>query len=173
MAPKPEFASGALIEGWLRDMACVPQRVSEPTCNWAFEANFPPDGPLNVRVMNPKAIPRAVAVVARVMPSPSQAAAWPGLDEDARREFWHDLRSKLNREFTEYQIEGTMNVDCPTAFVVQAIRWDDGLTLDSFARSLSSINKAFHDGSSVFEERLGSSTPSSGGEFAFKKLPIQ
>jgi hypothetical protein len=52
------------------------------------------------------------------------------------------------------------------------MRFDDGLTLDSFARTMSSVSKACFDGCALFLERLGDLGPAPGGEFAFKKLGI-
>jgi len=52
---------------------------------------------------------------------------------------------------------------------INVARFDDGLTLDSFARSLSSVNKAYLDGSNFFGEQFGTRGPMSRGEFEFKR----
>jgi hypothetical protein len=160
------------IEAWLRDIGCTPVPVPlEPATNWAVAVTIPPG--THMVVFNLKQAPRAVIVQARMVPLPAQSEAFGALEEDSRREFWQELRSTLNREFTEFQLEGAP-YNCPAAFVVSATRWDDGLTLDSFARTLSSVNKACLDGSAVFEEHLGTGGPAAvGGEFAFKKIDVQ
>lgn len=160
------------IEAWLRDMGCTPGPVPlEPAINWALEVTIPPG--THMVVFNLKQAPRAVMVQARMVPIAAQIEAFGVLEEDSRREFWQALRSTLNREFTEFQIEGAP-FECPASFTVSATRWDDGLTLDSFARTLSSVNKACLDGSAVFDEHLGTGSPAAvGGEFAFKKLDVQ
>ena len=160
------------IEAWLRDIGCTPGPVTlDPAMNWAIEVTFPPG--IRMVVFNLKSSPRAVMVQARMAPLQAQVEAFGALEEDSRREFWGALRSTLNREFTEFQVQGAP-FECPASFLVSATRWDDGLTLDSFARTLSSVNKACLDGSAVFEERLGTGGPAAvGGEFAFKKLGMQ
>jgi hypothetical protein len=52
---------------------------------------------------------------------------------------------------------------------IDVARFDDGLTLDSFARSLSSVNKAYLDGCNFFGEQFGTRGPMSRGEFEFKR----
>ena len=63
--------------------------------------------------------------------------------------------------------------ECPKALRVTAVRFDDGLTLDSFARTVSSVCKACSDIVVLFSERLGDLEPQAGGEFAFKKTLAQ
>ena len=53
------------------------------------------------------------------------------------------------------------------------MRFDDGLNLDSFARSVSSVCKACNDIVVHFSERLGEPDAPAGGEFAFKKSATQ
>jgi hypothetical protein len=76
-------------------------------------------------------------------------------------------------DFVEFHLEGTPAKDCPAAFSINVARFDDGLTLDSFARSLSSVNKAYFDGCNFFGEQFGTGGPMSGGEFEFKRTTVQ
>jgi hypothetical protein len=101
--------------------------------------------------------------------APDQTAAYNNLEEDGRKEFWRSLRATLNREYTEFQIEGQPIVECPKAIRITAVRFDDGLTLDSFARTINSVCKACADAGAHFADRLGDMRPTAGGEFAFKK----
>jgi hypothetical protein len=173
MKRESEFASGALIRGWLRDIGCNPIPRSSPELNWAFEVVFPPQGPTRLTVQNQKNLPRAVLIVSRTEVSPEHFAAFENLDEDSRREFWQALALRLNNhDFIEFSVEG-VPPGCPTAFQIAVARWDDGLTLDSFARSLSSVNKAFFDACSFFREHFGTPGPASGGEFDFKRTSVQ
>jgi hypothetical protein len=171
------FKNGSLIAGWLRDVGCNPQSVADPQLNWAYDVEFPPVDNVAVlkvqmRIANPKVRPRMVTICARLMPAPEHVAAFDDMEVDSKREFWQDLRSMLTREFVEFLIEGTPLVACPTAFQLSVVRFDDGLTLDSFHRSLASVQKACTAAVSLFQERLGGG-PAAGGEFAFRKLGMQ
>jgi len=157
---------------WLREMGFSPVTRADPKANWLFEVTYPP-GHIRVGVGNPKAMPRSVTIACRLTATTEQVAAFRNLEEDSKREFWQTLRATLNREFVEFQIEGMRLSDCPIAFQVTAIRFDDGLSLDSLARTMSSVNKACIDACAIFEERLGSAGPASGGEFEFKRLGVQ
>lgn len=175
MSASPMFKNGTQVSVWLREMGCAPDAVADPLANWAYEIGFPPNTPVSVRmrVGNPKIMPRAVVVAVRMVPQQNQLAAFNGLDEDAKREFWQALRSELNREFCEFAIEGNPMAECPQAFSVSATRFDDGLSLDSLFRTINSVLKACMDGCALFDERLGAVGPASGGEFAFRKLGMQ
>jgi len=74
----------------------------------------------------------------------------------------------------ECQIEGTPMVHCPAGFAANCIRYDDGLTLDSFAHNIASLQRTVFDAIAVFHEHLGDVGPAApGGEFAFRKLGVQ
>jgi hypothetical protein len=174
MKAESESASGARVRDWLRDIGCTPILRSNPELNWAYEVDFPPKSPTRVTVQNQKNLPRAVLIVSRTLVSPVQIAAFENLEEDARQEFWRALGLRLNsHDFVEFNIEGVPPNTCPTAFQIVVTRWDDGLTLDSFARSLSSVNKAYFDACAFFHEHFGTSGPAAGGEFDFKRLTVQ
>jgi hypothetical protein len=174
MAMKTDISDGKLVEGWLRDVGCAPEAYVTPQMNWGFKAAFPPSGPssLNLTISNPAHIPRAVFIGCHITPAAQHVEAFNRLEEDARKEFWQHLRNTLNRDFVEFQIEGNATSECPKAFQVLAMRFDDGLTLDSFARSLSSVLKGCIDGVSCFQDRLGDAVPAA-SEFAFKRLGPQ
>jgi hypothetical protein len=53
------------------------------------------------------------------------------------------------------------------------MRYDDGLTLDSFARTISSLMKACVDGVSCFHDRLDDATPAPDNESSFRKVGTQ
>jgi hypothetical protein len=176
MSAPVDFKNGALIGQWLKDMGYVPKFIADPLAGWAFEISCPQGSPqpLGVRVGSPKNQPRAVVVGVRMAAQPPHIAAFANLEEDIKREFWRDLRAKLNREFVEFAVEGTPETGCPVAFRVTATRFDDGLSLDSLHRTILSVVKACLDGIALFAERLGTAGPASGGgEFAFRKIGIQ
>jgi hypothetical protein len=166
----PEFASGKLIRGWLVDIGCTPIPRSNPGVNWAFEVNVPPGASTRITVVNPKSMPRAVLIVSQTAVSDAHRAAFDRLEDDSKRDFWGVLSMRLNNhDFIEFHLDG-LPPDCPTAFQISVTRWDDGITLDSFHRSLSSVNKAYLDACACFREHLGEPSPAAGGEFEFKRL---
>jgi hypothetical protein len=156
MATKSDLADPTLIEGWLRDMNLAPVRKSDSVNAWNVEFTIAAgNSPLVIGIVNPRALPRAIMFVCGLAAAPEHIVAFSNLDEDLRKEFWNQLRSTLNREFVEYQIEGTIGIECPKTVRLTAVRFDDGLTLDSFARTLSSVCKAAADAATYFTDRLG------------------
>jgi hypothetical protein len=160
MVTKSDLADPTLIEGWLRDMNLAPVRKPDAVNAWNIEFTVAGgSGPLAIAIVNPRPLPRAIMFVCGLAANPEYIIAFRNLDEDLRREFWNQLRSTLNREYVEYQIEGAAIAECPKTVRVSAIRFDDGLTLDSFARTLASVCKAAADATTHFTDRLGNPRP--------------
>jgi len=171
MLTKADVATPDVIEGWLHDMALVTARKTDAGSNWMLEFTVPGQNPLVMNVVNPKVLPRAVMFVCGMMAAPGHDTAFNALSEADRRGFWQKLRSTLNREFVEFQAEGVVT-ECPKSIRITAVRFDDGLTLDSFGRTMSSVCKACADAVALFTEYLGDpGAPSS--EFAFRKTATQ
>jgi hypothetical protein len=173
MLTQTDLATPTIIEGWLRDLGLTPIRRSDGQNNWNVEFTVAGSTTLTMAIVNPKSIPRAIMVVCGMSPVPGHVTAFLALDEAQRLSFWKDLRTMLSREFVEYQLEGTAVVECPRIIRVTAVRFDDGLSLDSFARSVSSVCKACSDAVVHFAERLGDPNVPASGEFAFKKTLAQ
>jgi hypothetical protein len=172
MLTKADVATPEVIEGWLHDLSLATTRRTDPASNWMLEFTVPGPNPLVLNVVNPKAVPRAVMFVCGLMAAPGHEVAFKALDDSTRRKFWMDLRALLSREFVEFQAEGAIT-ECPKSVRVTAVRFDDGLTLDSFARTLSSVCKACADAVAYFTDNLGDPNAPAGGEFAFKKTGTQ
>jgi hypothetical protein len=173
MLKKSDLATPEVIEGWLNDMALTSARKQDGANNWNLEFTVNGGTTLVINVVNPKTLPRAIMIVCGMMVVPGHQATFNTLSEAKRIEFWRDLRTLLSREFVEFQLEGMAVVEAPKTLRVSAVRFDDGLTLDSFARSLASVCKACGDVVPYFTERLGDPTAQTGGEFAFKKSATQ
>ena len=172
MLTKADIATPNVIEGWLHDMSLATAQRNDPASNWMIELTVPGSNPLVVNVVNPKALPRAIMFVCGLVASPAHDAAFKMLDEGSRKKFWQQLRASMNREFVEFQADGVWT-ECPKSVRVTAVRFDDGLTLDSFARTLNSVCKACADAIAHFTDNLGDPVAPTGGEFAFRKTETQ
>lgn len=159
-----------MITGWLKDMGLSPTPVPDPNGNWHLAVAIPPNqNERKVEVFVNKDMPRAVFVGANTVISSEHVSTLMALDSDAKRQFATDLMAALNREFVEYNVECDSATHDVKSFVVTAVRYDDGLTLDSFARTVSSVFKTQIAGIQCVQQHLGGTTPP-GGEFAFRKL---
>jgi hypothetical protein len=172
MLTKAEVATPNVIEGWLQDMSLGATRRTDPASNWMLEFTVPGANPLVVNVVNPKSVPRAIMFICGLAASPGHEVAFNALDESSKKKFWQQLRAVMSREYVEFQAEGAMT-ECPKSVRVTAVRFDDGLSLDSFGRTLSSVCKACGDAIAYFTEHLGEVGAPTGGEFAFKKTGTQ
>lgn len=173
MLTKDQVTSPTVLEGWLRDLGLPPTVRQDGMNNWNLEFTVTGSNTLIMNVVNPKSIPRAVMLVCGMSPVAGHVAAFQALSTEQRQLFWRDLRMLLSREFVEFQLEGTPGVECPKVLRISAVRFDDGLTLDSFSGTLSSVCKACGDAIYLFTERLGDLNAPAGGEFAFKKSATQ
>jgi hypothetical protein len=176
MVSKIDSKEGAAqVEGWLKDMGCHPMRVPVPNTNWQFEVDYPANTPHRIVVTNQISFPRAVIVGTRIAFSPEHLEAFGNFENEDKQSFLDDLQSTLNREFVEFQFEGSgTGLSCPTAFQVTAMRYDDSLSLDSLARTVSSVYKAELAGILCVQQKLGRRNfPAGGGDFPFTMPRLQ
>lgn len=160
-----------LGERWLRDMGCTPMKgPQDPQLAWQLEFDHPPGSPGKLVLANPKARPRALIVISTIMISPEHVAAFQDLDQDEKFEFLKELGTTLNREFVEFGLMGNPGMECPAGFQVTATRYDDGLTLDSLSRSISSVYKAQLAGISCIQLHLAPKGGGTAGSFHFKRM---
>jgi hypothetical protein len=174
MLTQNDLATPTVLAGWLRDLALTPTPREDGLNNWNLEFTITGSSNLIMNLVNPKTIPRAVMMVCGMSPGAAHLTSFQNKSEEVREAFWKDLRRMLSREFVEFQLEGIPVLECPKVLRVSAVRFDDGLTLDSFSRTLSSVCKACSDAIVFFSERLGDPNAApAGGEFAFKKSATQ
>ena len=165
--------SKELIHGWLKDIGMSPMPIPDPQGEWRYSVCMPANQDQNrLEVFGNRALPRAVIIGSSTMLSPEHRANLGALDADAKRQFVSDLVAALNKDFVEYQLEQDALTGDLVKFQVSAVRFDDGVTLDSFARTLGSVFKAQLAGIQCVQQHLGGATPA-GGEFAFRKLGMQ
>src|ERR1700732_3217532 len=152
----PLKLTDTVIEGWLRDMGSTPKRITgDPQMVWQFEFDFPYGGEHRLHIASQKIRPRAAIVMSQVAIGPDLHAAFGDLDQDEKEAFLKDLTRILNREYVEFALLGMVGFPtCPAAFQVTSTRFDDGLSLDSLARSASSVYKAELAGISCLGDHL-------------------
>jgi hypothetical protein len=173
MLNKIDLTTPAVIEGWLQDLGLACVRRTDAASNWALEFTIAGANPLVLSAVNPKSVPRAVMVVCGLTAAPAHIEVFKTLEERVRRDFWRQMRTMLTRDYVEFQLEGTPTSECPRMLRVTCLRFDDGLTLDSFARSLNSVCKTAADAIAHYTDHLGDPNAPSSGEFAFKTVGTQ
>jgi hypothetical protein len=154
MLTKADLADPKIIEGWVRDLALTPTRREDGTNNWHIQFQTGGVNAFTISCVNPKALPRAIMLVCGMVAAPENVTAFNTLTQAQKKAFWERLRDTLNRESVEFQIEGTPIDECPKTMRVTAVRFDDGLSLDSFAHSLALVCKASSDAVAHFNESL-------------------
>ena len=169
--------SSGLIEGWIKDMGCHPRKVPVGNANWNFEVDYPVSTPHRMVVLNPVTAPRAVIIGVKVEFSPEHVGAFGLLEDYDKQKFMDDLQATLNREFVEFTFDDGVPItglSCPKSFQITAIRYEDGLSLDSFARTVSSVYKTEFAALMCVQRHLrGDDIPGPGGDFGFKVPRLQ
>lgn len=173
MLNKTDLTTPTAIEGWLQDLGLACVRRTDAASNWALEFTIAGPNALVLSAVNPKSVPRAVMLVCGLSAAPKHMEVFKTLEESVRRDFWTQMRNTMSREFVEYQLEGMAPTECPRMLRITALRFDDGLTLDSFARTISSVCKAAAAAVAHYTDRLGDPNAPTSGEFAFKKVGTQ
>jgi hypothetical protein len=79
----------------------------------------------------------------------------------------------LNVADVDFRMEGQkVPTDLPTQIQLSTVRYVDGLTLDSFARSIGAVFKMFLNVVWLMQHRLGSNGAGPSGRFDFKRLGL-
>lgn len=148
-----------LFEGWARDMGWEYKRMPEKAGAWALgmrqTAKSPP-----VMVEHFPATPRAVLIQAHATDlKVGYETAFNALSAPAKREFYENLYQRITAYEGGVTIEMSRATDdsqLPDAIMVGMHRFDDGLSLDSFANTVRLIERAMADAMVYLERRLGS-----------------
>jgi hypothetical protein len=163
----------ALVQGWLKDIGCLPVKADPPGPEMSFQfmVDYPAGTPNRLYVFSPTGRPRALVVLSDVTLSPEHLATFRELENDDKIAFLQELQGTLNREFVEFALVGVSptTLSCPTGLQVTATRFDDSISLDSFARSLSSVYNAELAGIACVQKHLNPRTFGGGGHFDFKR----
>jgi hypothetical protein len=161
----------ALVEGWLRKMGVTPKPVADPATLWHFEFDFPVNRQHTMHAVCPVGTPDGVVIASKIDVDKVHLQTFDALDSDAKEEFLWELRKTLNTPRVDFTMEGVAGpMDCPTAIQTSAVRFFDGVTLDSFARTVSCVFKAELAAVWVINRYLAPKGYASGNRFDFKRL---
>jgi hypothetical protein len=128
-------------ENWLRQLGCNPTVTSSVDANeWQIQFVFPPGSQQTLACFAPK-VPKGSTVISVNYPLGQGEAAFEILTEGQRIAFIQELRGMLSRDHLYHDISPGANPNsCPRSFAVFDMRFDDGVTLDSFARSIITVS---------------------------------
>jgi hypothetical protein len=161
------------VQAWLRTIGCSPDPQHDPNAAWNYRIDYPVKTPHVMHVISPKSTPNAVIIGSGTTLAPELLATFSQLDGETQDDFLLDLMRTLNVIEVDFQVFGVQGPrSCPTSFRVGVTRYDDGLTLDSFARSLGAVYKTEMNALFVIQRYLGSGAPGPGGQFDFKRLGL-
>jgi hypothetical protein len=161
------------VEEWLRASGCTPVEQQDVATDWHVRVDYPVKSPHVIHVAAPKVTPGAVVIATAMDVGREHREAFEALDDEAKAEFLWDLRRTLNQVEVDFQLEGARGeLDLPTRFQVSQVRFDDGLTRDSFMRGVGTVFKVELKAAWLFQERLGSNGHGPSGRFDFKRLGL-
>lgn len=131
------------VEAWLTQLGCKPAAVTSIEGNvWQLQFVFPPGSQQTLACFAPRT-PEGSTVISVNYPLMQAEAVYDSLSETERALFQQELRSVLSRDHLYHDVApGQKPGGCPRSFAVFDMRFDDGLTLDSFARSIISVSNA-------------------------------
>jgi hypothetical protein len=162
------------VERWLAAMGIqAPTTISDPMALWHVQINYPPNSGHIMHVVCPKTMPEAVVIASKLTLGADLIDNFRALDPDAQDEFLWELRKTLNTPRVDFRLEGADGpMDCPTAIETSSVRYFDGVTLDSFARTVGCVFKTEVAANWVIFRHLGPKGYGSGDRFDFKRLGL-
>jgi hypothetical protein len=159
------------IAEWLRTMGSTPTETTDPNASWRLDFDYPTKSPHRMMVANPAGSPAAIIATGLTV-SAEHVTGFGKLEDEEKQSFLLDLRQKANCVDVDFQFFGIANpLDCPSKIQLSVTRYPDGLTLDSFARSLGAVFKTELGVAWLIQQRLGGGDdPGLGRKFDFKRL---
>lgn len=130
------------VASWLEALRCPFRLVDDPHVAWRYEVKYPVGR--DDHIMHVAGVPGAVpslAIASITRMSPRHLERFDGLPDVDQRAFLFGLRHTLNTPDVDFELKGAGGLTCPEAFQVSVRRFVDGLSLDSFARSLGAVYK--------------------------------
>lgn len=162
------------IEEWLRLIGCTPTEASDPQSQWNLSFDYPVRSPHRMHVVSPVALPAAAVIATGFELTPQHLQNFAKLDDEEKERFLWSLRQKVNCAEVEFQFfDVNQRLDCPSKIQFSIVRYSDGLTMDSFARSLGAVFKTELGTIWLVEEHLGGAGEvGPGRRFDFKRLGL-
>ena len=159
------------IDGWIRRLGSTVTGVDDPEAEWHLRFDYPARSPHTMHAAQPKGQDGAVLLAFVLDVSHEHLEAFEELDADSQRKFLWDLGETINVIDVDFRMEGIEKEgDCPRRIQLMATRYADGLTMDSFARSVGAIFKTFLNAVWTVQRHLAPESSGPGGRFDFKKL---
>ncbi|HTS88700.1 MAG TPA: DUF2299 family protein [Gemmatimonadales bacterium] len=160
----------AKVQGWLKTIGLTPVDQNDPQAVWHLAIDYPVRSGHQLHLVSPKDHPSAVVVVSGTEVSHEHREAFDKLDDDGKDEFLWEFRRTINSVHVDFGLKGAEGpLDCPSHFQITSTRYEDGLTLDSFAQTLGAVFKTELAAIWVIQRHLA---PRSfgGGRFDFRRL---
>lgn len=130
------------VASWLEALQCEFKPVDDPAMDWRYEVKYP--SRRHEHIMHVAGVPGTVpslAIASITRMSERHIQRFSGLPDDEKRVFLFGLRHTLNTPEVDFELKGAGGLECPEAFQVSVRRFEDGLSLDEFARSLGAVYK--------------------------------
>lgn len=140
MAEAADLISIDNIEGYVKAMGCKCTRTATPETNWVLEVEYPIGSTHRINVINTKQQPLAIGIVTGVGLAQEYTDAYGRLNGAAQKEFRWELIKALGVGEVEFNLKETAD-GRPQGFEIMATHFWDGLSLDTFARSMFSVYK--------------------------------
>ena len=168
-----ENALRTKAEAWLVRLGSTPVEMDDPQTDWHLRFDYPAKSPHMMHAAQPKGQPDMVVLLSGLDVAHSHLKRFEELDQDSQETFLLDLKKTLTHDSHDFKFEGVENErDCPKKIIIQCTRYEDGLSLDSFARSVSAVFKGFLRAILVTRSHLQGNGPGNADRFDFKKLGI-
>jgi hypothetical protein len=143
------------VEEWLAAMGLAPVERPDPHSRWHLAFEYPTGSGNYMLAASPVAGAPSVVVASVVRLADNHLRTFDELADGDKHAFLFGLRRALNQLDADFRLND-MNgpLACPRSFQVSARRFPDGLSLDSFARTVGSVFKTQLQGIWYIQERL-------------------
>lgn len=143
------------VETWLADMGMEPMERPDARSRWHLAFEYPSGSGNYMLAASPLNGAPSVVVASVVRLSDNHLRSFDELADGDKHAFLFGLRRALNQLEADFRLNDMSGpLACPRSFQVSARRFPDGLTLDSFARTVGSVFKTQLEGIWYIQERL-------------------
>lgn len=162
----------AQVEDWLDAMGNTYEEQQDPQATWHLNFTYPKNSGHQMHVAQPEGKDGAIVIASAANLAPQHVKAFNQLADKEKQRFQLRLRRTLTKMEVDFRIPGVDDpTDAPQQFQVEVTRYADGLSLDSFARSVGAVYKTELEASLFIQEELDNRGPTPGGDrFAFERL---